>query len=192
MLNWQGDALERANDLAGAIAAAETALQLVVENTQGAAIRRRAAPAQRLAAFYAADKRFPEARALYEQHVLNDVNSPLQIGEAKWLELRLGLANLEAVYAPTPDTLTTLDDLLKSARQSASRDPNLQRMVIRAQSLARYGLGQGLASLLAGRNALRLRQSFSSEKVSERSDRRLLETMVGSGLMAALQTSAGP
>lgn len=65
-------------------------------------------------------------------------------------------------------------------------------MLIRAQALARYGLGQGFASLQAGREAFALRQSYASEKVGETTDRRLLETLVGAGLLAATQAESQP
>lgn len=182
--SWQVRRAARENDLSRAIVVAEEALRLVEANTMKDHYLR-IEPAERLADLYAHAGRMEDARKLYNAYVFTEASSPLQAGEAKALDARLGLVSLEAYFSPTPDTLKEIERLMQGSGRSASRDEALLRSLIRVESFAHYGLGDGVAALKAGRRALEMRKNFSSDRAIMKDDRLLLETMIGAAVLTA-------
>ncbi|MFG1345205.1 hypothetical protein V5F59_09950 [Xanthobacter autotrophicus DSM 431] len=137
-----------------------------------------AAPARDLAGLYAALGRMDDARKTYETHVLARSNAMVD-GEEKVLSDRLGLANLEAYYAPDDGTVRTLSTLLERARLRVRADRDLVPRILRAQAFAYHGLGDGERARLAARDALNAPRPPASETENAREDRKLLEALVG-------------
>ncbi|MFK8252772.1 hypothetical protein [Ancylobacter terrae] len=147
-------------------------------------------PARSLAAVYAAAGRLDEARATYEAYVFPQSEAVL-VGEEKALDDQLGLANLEAYYAPRAETLRTLATLLDRSRRRLKADSDVPRRIRRAQAFAYYGLGDGIPAREAARAALEIQRPPASDTASAREDRKLLETLVGAD-WAASRAAATP
>lgn len=135
-------------------------------------------PARDLAGLYAALGRMDDARKAYETYVLPRSN-PVVDGEEKAISDRLGLANLEAYYAPDDKTLRTLSTLLERARLRVRADRDLAQRILRAQAFAYHGLGDGARARAAARAALSAPRPPTSDTETEREDRKLLEVLVG-------------
>ncbi|MFS8038937.1 hypothetical protein ACI7BZ_18600 [Xanthobacter sp. AM11] len=136
------------------------------------------APARDLAGLYAALGRMDDARRTYETHVLARSNSMVD-GEEKVISDRLGLANLEAYYAPDSTTVRTLSTLMERARLRVRSDRDLVQRILRAQAFAYHGLGDGTQARLAAREALSAPRPPARDTEAEREDRKLLEALVG-------------
>jgi len=146
-------------------------------------------PARDLAGLYAALGRMADARKAYETHVLARSNAMVD-GEEKVLSDRLGLANLEAYYAPDTNTVRTLSTLLERARLRVRADRDLAQRILRAQAFAYHALGDGERARAAARDALNAPRPPASDTESMREDRKLLEALVGAdwlGSRAAVQ-----
>jgi hypothetical protein len=111
----------------------------------------------------------------------------VQSGESETIRRRVSLVALESFFYPTKETLGEIERLLRVMGQTASRDEELRRFAFRAEAFARYGLGDGLASLKVGRTALAMKQNFTNEKTSTKEDRTLLEIIVGAAVLASTQ-----
>lgn len=147
------------------------------------------APARDLAGLYAALGRMDDARKAYQTHVLARSNAVVD-GEEKVLSDRLGLANLEAYYAPDTNTVRTLSSLLERARLRVRADRDLAQRILRAQAFAYHGLGDGEKARAAAQDALKAPRPPASDTESIREDRKLLEALVGAdwlGSRAAVQ-----
>lgn len=136
------------------------------------------APARDLAGLYAALGRMDDARRTYETQVLARSN-PMLDGEEKAISDRLGLANLEAYYAPDGTTVRTLSSLLERARLRVRADRDLSQRILRAQAFAYHGIGDGEKARAAARDALSAPQPPVSDTEAAREDRKLLEALVG-------------
>ena len=188
ILKWRADRALREGDLAEATLHAERALKIAADQARKNDYRI-IAPAKTLAGLYARAGRMADARALYEKHVFQGDAMALVLGESGAIEHRLSLALLEAFYGPTPKTLDGISDLRQTFRNRASRDKDIDRSLIRAEAFARYGLGDGDKALSAARRAFELREKIETEKARTREDRILLEVMIGSAYLAALEAS---
>ena len=135
-------------------------------------------PARDLAGLYAALGRMDDARKTYETHVLARSNTMVD-GEEKAISDRLGLANLEAYYAPDGNTVRTLSTLLERARLRVRADRDLVPRILRAQAFAYHGLGDGARARRVARDALSAPRPPTSDTETEREDRKLLEALVG-------------
>ncbi|MFG1479794.1 hypothetical protein V5F53_14210 [Xanthobacter sp. V4C-4] len=147
------------------------------------------APARDLAGLYAALGRMEDARAVYDTHVLARSN-PVLDGESKAIADRLGLANLEAYYAPDGNTVRTLSTLLERARLRVKADRDLARRILRAQAFAYSGLGDGEKARSAARDALSAPRPAASDTEAAREDRKLLEALVGADWLASRAAAA--
>jgi len=136
------------------------------------------APARDLAGLYAALGRMDDARKTYETHVLARSNAMVD-GEEKAIADRLGLANLEAYYAPDGNTVRTLSMLLERARLRVRADRDLVPRILRAQAFAYHGLGDGAQARQAARDALSAPRPPASDTATDIEDRKLLEALVG-------------
>lgn len=174
----------RRNDIKTAFSICEDLLVELIQTTPEKSPLR-VMPAQMLANLLAHDGQMERAKTLYEKFVFPVNANPLVVGEGQALLGRLTWLDLEAQFAPKPNTAQELDALLSLADRVASRDEVLKQDILRAQSMAHYGLNAPLLALEAGRKALALGATFASDKTSERQDRTLLETLVGAGVMAA-------
>ncbi len=142
--------------------------------------------AEHLASLYAAAGRMDEARALFKKYVFVGSSHPF-FGERQAMMAQYEAINLEAVYAPNLEVLERSGRVSELSKKTAARDKELARLFIRAESIVRYGMGEGFAALVAGREALAARPNFDTEKSKLTEDRQLLETLVGSSFLAANQ-----
>lgn len=141
-------------------------------------------PARSLAGIYAALGRMEDARRTYETYVFPRSN-PALVGEEKAIADQLGLANLEAYYAPDRRTVETLDTLLDRARRRVKADRDLPGRILRAQAFAHYGIGDGVRARAAALEALRTEGPPATDTATAQEDRKLLETLVGADWQAA-------
>lgn len=148
------------------------------------------APARDLAGLYAALGRMDDARKTYETHVLARSN-PVVDGEEKVISDRLGLANLEAYYAPDDNTVRTLSTLMERARLRVKADRDIGQRILRAQAFAYHGLGEGEKARAAARDALSAPRPPASDTETAREDRKLLEALVGADWLGS-RTAARP
>lgn len=189
ILTWHAETALREGDLPRSIEIAENALRVLVESRKDYAYLR-VQPAASLAELYARAGRLADTRRLFETYVFPETSNPNQSGESETIRRRISLAAIESFFAPTKETLAEVETLLRLMGQAASRDEELRRFALRAEAFARYGLGDGLASLKVGRTALAMKQSFTNEKTSTKEDRTLLEVIIGAAVLASTQTQA--
>jgi len=178
-------------DRNGAISLAEESFSIVLAETKAPVLGwLRYTPAKTLAQIVAANGDLVRARALFEEHVFPYTDKALAAGEAVPIDTRLDLAGLEALYGPTPETITTIRNLMSAAQRRAASAKEIQERGWRTLAIAHLGLKDGQAALDAARRAFAMKPAMTSQVRDEAADRRLSETFVSAAWSAdAARTS---
>ena len=99
--------------------------------------------------------------------------------------MRLGLAMLEALHGPTPETVKNIQNLVRVTEYRMSNTRDLLETAWRAHAIASLGLGDGPAALEAARKAFSFKPPVVSQVLDEEADRRLSETFVAAAWSAS-------
>ena len=141
-------------------------------------------PASTLALIHARGGQIERAREIYNKHILPWAR-PAAVGDAMALNARMTLASLEAIYAPSSGTVTTLQEILDTATRRAAGDRALQEAGWRWLAFAHLGTGGHREALEAARRSSTLKPPQGATSEQSEMDRRLAETHVAAAWRVA-------